>query len=138
MPVFADISITNEYDELWHSCLEYIRYHCQNDPLYQNYLWYNSQYMMRYQLDAVKRLNLPASFISREGNYKKSFQKYINLVNTYNNTNFILLDGLYAVCGPMIEIPDSCKQMIAVNISNSTDPDYFICNSTILKKVNDE
>ena len=201
MPVFADISITNEYDELWHSCLEYIRYHCQNDPLYQNYLnlkkqdfisivvtiednriiafscaqfdikkwgdqiarvstrfwlhpsvrskgltkftpgattWYNSQYMMRYQLDAVKRLNLPASFISREGNYKKSFQKYINLVNTYNNTNFILLDGLYAVCGPMIEIPDSCKQMIAVNISNSTDPDYFICNSTTLKKVNDK
>ena len=201
MPIFADISITNEYDNLWHSCLEYIRNHCQNDLLYQNYLnlkkqdfisivvtieddtilafscaqfdikkwgdqiarvstrfwlhpsvrstgltkftpgtttWYNSQYMMRYQLDAVKRLNLPASFISREGNYKKSFQKYISLVNTYNNTNFILLDGLYAVCGPMNEIPDSCKQMIAVNISNNTDPEYFICSNTTLKKVNDE
>jgi len=91
--------------------------------------------MMRYQLDAVKRLNLPASFISREGNYKKSFQKYVNLVNTYNNTNFILLDGLYAVCGPMNEVPDSCKQMIAVNVNDKVDLEYFICNNTKLRKV---
>ena len=201
MTTFADITVTDEYDNLWHNCLEYIHQNCQDDPLYQNYLnlnkkdfisiaiaienssivafscaqynpekwgdqiarvstrfwlhpnvrskgltkftpgtttWYNSQYMMQYQLDAVKRLNLPASFISREGNYKKSFQKYINLVNNYNNTNFILLDGIYAVCGLMNEIPDSCKQMIAVNISNNTDLDYFIRDNTTLKKVNDE
>lgn len=200
MLAFADIAITNEYDKLWQTCLEYIRCHCQDDPLYQNYLnlkkqdfisiavtieddkilafscaqfdvkkwgnqiarvstrfwlhpsirskgltkftpgaatWYNSQYMMRYQLDAVKKLNLPASFISREGNYKKSFQKYISLVNAYNNTNFILLDGLYAVCGPMIEIPASCKQMIAVNVDD-IDTEYFIHKNTTLKKVSDE
>jgi hypothetical protein len=98
--------------------------------------WYNSQYMMRYQLDAVNQLNLPASFISREGNYKNSFQKYINLVNNYNDTNFILLNGLYAVCGPMSEVPDSCKQMIAVNVKDKVDPEYFIRNHTTLKKVN--
>jgi hypothetical protein len=98
--------------------------------------WYNSQYMMRYQLDAVNQLNLPASFISREGNYKNSFQKYINLVNNYNDTNFILLDGLYTVCGPMSEVPDSCKQMIAVNVKDKVDPEYFIRNHTTLKKVN--
>jgi len=198
MTTFADITVTDEYDNLWHNCLEYIHQNCQDDPLYQNYLnlnkkdfisiaiaienssivafscaqynlekwgdqiarvstrfwlrpdvrskgltkftpgattWYNSQYLMRYQLDAVKRLNLPASFISREGNYKKSFQRYINLVNNYNDTNFILLDGLYAVCGPMREVPDSCKQMIAVNVNDKVDPEYFICNNTRLKKV---
>jgi hypothetical protein len=97
--------------------------------------WYNSQYMMRYQLDAVEKLNLPASFISREGNYKNSFQKYINLVNNYNDTNFILLDGLYAVCGPMDKIPDSCKQMIAVNVKDKIDLTDFICNKTTLRKI---
>lgn len=199
MTTFADIAITNEYDELWHSCLEYIRRNCQDDPLYQNYLnlnkqdfisiavaiedttivafscaqynpekwgyqiarvstrfwlhpsvrskgltkftpgvstWYNSQYMMRYQLDAVDKLNLSASFISREGNYKKSFQKYIDLINNYNDTNFILLDGLYAVCGPMKDVPESCKQMIAVNVKDDIELEYFICNNTTLKKVN--
>jgi hypothetical protein len=198
MPIFVDICVSDQYDQLWNNCLTYIRENCQNDPLYQNYLnlkkqdfisiavtvednailafscaqinvkkwgdqiarvstrfwlhpsvrskgltkftpgantWYNSQYMMRYQLDAVEKLNLPASFISREGNYKNSFQKYINLVNNYNDTNFILLDGLYAVCGPMDKIPDSCKQMIAVNVKDKIDLTDFICNKTTLRKI---
>lgn len=59
--------------------------------------WYNSEFLITCQIAEVKRLEIPHMFISREGNYRKSFQRYINLVNRYNTTNFKLVEKLYLV-----------------------------------------
>ena len=75
--------------------------------------YFNSQLMIPYQLTFIKQKKIPFAIITREGNYKRSFTKFIELVNHYNSTNFLLLDGIYNVCQPMNNVPDSCKQMIA-------------------------
>lgn len=69
--------------------------------------WYNSEYLIQYQIAEVKRLEIPHMFISREGNYRKSFQQYINLVNKYNATNFKLLEEYYLI--------QNTPQLIAVH-----------------------
>ncbi len=81
-------------------------------------LYFNSQLMIPYQLNYVKESNKKFAIITREGNYRKSFGKFIDLVNHHNNTEFKLLDGIYNVCEPMCDVPDSCRQMVAVYAIN--------------------
>lgn len=59
--------------------------------------WYNSEFLIKHQITAVEKLGIPHMFISREGNYRKSFQLYIELVNRYNLTDFKLVEGIYTV-----------------------------------------
>lgn len=87
--------------------------------------WYNSEYLIQHQIAEVKRLEIPHMFISREGNYRKSFQQYINLVNKYNSTNFKLLEDLYLI--------QNTPQLIAVH---SDDNVLQILNEeTLLKQI---
>lgn len=87
--------------------------------------WYNSEFLLPIQIAAVK--DFPHMFISREGPYRKSFSKYIDLVNFYNNTNFILLDGYYDVL--------NTEQLIAVNATTSAEAEQFIREDTLLSKL---
>lgn len=78
-------------------------------------LYYNSQLMIPYQLNVLKTLGIKFAMITRKGNYRRSFGKFINLVNHYAGTNFILFDNLYNVCEPSWTIKEECKQMIAIH-----------------------
>jgi hypothetical protein len=77
-------------------------------------LYFNSQLMIPFQLEFIKLLGISFAIITREGEYRRSFGKFIDLVNHHNNTKFTILDRLYNVCQPMECVPDSCKQIIAV------------------------
>jgi hypothetical protein len=70
--------------------------------------------MIPLQLAFVKSLGISFAIITREGEYRRSFGKFIDLVNHHNSTKFTVLDGLFNVCQPMECVPDSCKQIIAV------------------------
>jgi hypothetical protein len=184
--IFTDIIQTDEYNNIWAECIDYIRHHCTNDPLYKNYIslskqdfisltvaidndkivafsgaqckpewgpnivrissrfwidpssrhgvtkfkesnvpWYNSEFLLPIQIAAVK--DFPHMFISREGSYRNSFGKYINLVNSFNNTNFILLDGYYDIL--------NTEQMIAVDASTIEEAEQILREDTLLSKL---
>ena len=87
--------------------------------------WYNSEFLISQQIKEINRLGIPHMFISREGDYKNSFQKYINLVNRYNNTDFRLVEDLYLIqCIP---------QIIAVHSTHNID--QILREETLLKKI---
>jgi hypothetical protein len=83
------------------------------DPAQRFY--FNSQLMIPYQLVYLKTLGIKFAIITREGNYRRSFTKFIELVNYYNNTNFIVLNGMFNVCNHMSIVPESCQQIVAVH-----------------------
>jgi hypothetical protein len=70
--------------------------------------------MIPYQLNSLKDSDIKFAMITRRGNYRRSFEKFINLVNHHANTNFTLLDKVYNVCEPSWNIKDECKQLVAV------------------------
>ena len=84
-------------------------------------LYFNSQLMIPFQLKFIKSLGVSFAIITREGEYRRSFSKFIDLVNHHNGTMFNILDGLYNVCQPMTCVPDSCKQLIAVHTLNNSN-----------------
>lgn len=81
-------------------------------------LYFNSQLMIPYQLNYASKSNKKFAIITREGDYRKSFKKFIDLVNHHNGTDFKLLEGIYNVCEPMCDVPSSCRQMVAVYAIN--------------------
>lgn len=87
--------------------------------------WYNSEFLIKYQIDEVNRLGIPHMFISREGNYRKSFQLYIDLVNRYNSTNFKLVEGVYSV--------QHVSQLIAVHSDDNIE--QVLKEETTLKRI---
>ena len=87
--------------------------------------WYNSEFLIQHQITEVKRLDIPHMFISREGNYRKSFQQYINLVNKYNATNFKLLEEYYLI--------QNTPQLIAVH--SDDDVLQMLKEETLLKQL---
>lgn len=82
--------------------------------------YFNSQLMIPYQLTYLKTLGVKFAIITREGNYRRSFTKFIKLVNHHNGTNFTVLDGTFNVCNHMPIVPESCQQMIAVHSFDNT------------------
>lgn len=89
--------------------------------------WYNSEFLIKHQLDAVTGLGIPHVFISREGKHRKSFCKYVELVNRYNNTSFRVLDGEYEV--------NHVPQMIAVHSFEDIQFERCIAEETLIKKL---
>jgi hypothetical protein len=63
-------------------------------------------------LKSQKHIN--AAMITREGNYRKSFEKIVFLANTVKEINFEILPSRYNVCGVLKNPPSSCSQMIAL------------------------
>lgn len=97
--------------------------------------YFNSQLMIPHQLNFLKKIPIKFAIITREGNYRRSFEKFIKLVNHHNNTNFSILDGLYNVCQPMETVPHSCQQIIAVHSLNNTDFQLELVNLQKLNKL---
>lgn len=91
------------------------------DPAQRFY--FNSQLMIPYQLIYLKTLGIKFAIITREGNYRRSFTKFIELVNYYNNTNFIVLNGMFNVCNHMSIVPESCQQIVAVHTFDNSSFD---------------
>jgi hypothetical protein len=87
--------------------------------------WYNSEFLIQHQIAEVKQLDIPHMFISREGNYRKSFQQYINLVNKYNATNFKLLEEYYLI--------QNTPQLIAVHSNDNVL--QILKEETLLKQI---
>lgn len=81
--------------------------------------YFNSQLMIPYQLTFLKQLGVEFAIITREGNYRRSFTKFIELVNYHNRTNFKVLPGIYNVCDHMPIVPESCQQIVAVHSFNN-------------------
>ena len=80
-----------------------------NDTLY-------TEFMLPKQLAVARELNLTSAFISREHGIN-SLNKFIDHINqTIEDTNFIMLNGKYDVCGIENPVPDSCKQYIALKL----------------------
>ncbi len=77
--------------------------------------YFNSQLMIPHQLEFLKTLGVRFAIITREGNYRRSFGKFIELVNYHNKTNFRVLEGIYNVCDHMPVVPESCQQIVAVH-----------------------
>jgi len=82
--------------------------------------YFNSQLMIPYQLEVLKKLGVKFAIITREGNYRRSFGKFIDLVNYHNKTNFRVLPGIYNVCDHMSVVPESCQQIVAVHSFSSS------------------
>jgi hypothetical protein len=75
-----------------------------------------TKYMLPIQLDAARQLGVSSVFMSREHGLQ-SFNKYISYINeTLPDTNFIMLNGKYDVCGIENPVPDSCKQFVALKL----------------------
>jgi glutaredoxin len=89
--------------------------------------WYNSQFLIKHQLSIVAELGIPHVFISREGMYRKSFSKFIDLVNQYNNTNFNVLAGEYEI--------NHTPQLIAVHSFENDLTEQWLGEETLIKKL---
>ena len=76
--------------------------------------YYNTRYLLKMQIERAIEIGLKSVFISREGNYKTTLKAYCNLVFKNTGYRFNILSNRYNVCGPMNEIPESCRQLIAV------------------------
>lgn len=98
--------------------------------------YFNSQLMIPYQLNYLKTLGIKFAIITREGNYRRSFTKFIELVNYHNATNFTVLNGIFNVCNHMTLIPESCQQMIAVHAFDNTSFDTELENLNKENKLN--
>lgn len=89
--------------------------------------YFNSQLMIPHQLEFLKQLGVNFAIITREGDYRRSFGKFIDLVNYHNKTNFRVLPGIYNVCDHMPVVPESCQQIVAVHsFSSSTFEDELV------------
>lgn len=75
----------------------------------------NTRHLLPMQIYKAKELGLAGIFMSREGDHKRVFEKYVDLA--YKNTGycFNVLADRYNVCGHLSPIPESCKQWIAVH-----------------------
>lgn len=89
--------------------------------------WYNSEYLINVQLNVVRQKEIPHVFISREGDYRKSFQKFIDLVNFYNSTNFLILEGTFSIL--------TTAQLIAVHSFVGNNVEQYISEETFIKKL---
>lgn len=78
----------------------------------------NTRYLLPIQIEHAKNLKFSGVFMSREGDHKKVFERYVNLAYKNTNYHFEILKNRYNVCGHLAPIPESCKQWIAVHCFN--------------------
>jgi len=78
----------------------------------------NSYYLIPEQIKKAKMLGYRCIFMSREEN-PLAFFKWSDLVNRNAGSGFINLPGRYNVCGNLNPIPESCKQYVSIDTSNS-------------------
>lgn len=74
----------------------------------------NTRYLLPLQLQVAVDLGLLGVFMSREGDHKRVFEKYVNLANQNTGYYFEILAHRYNVCGHQNPTPESCKQWIAI------------------------
>lgn len=79
----------------------------------------NTRHLLPIQIYKAKELGFAGIFMSREGDHKRVFEKYVDLA--YKNTGycFNVLADRYNVCGHLSPVPESCKQWIAVHCFNN-------------------
>jgi hypothetical protein len=75
----------------------------------------NSYYLLPVQFKVARRLGIKCIFMSRESN-PNAFDQWTNLVNNNTGRKFRVLEGRYNVCGNLDPIPESCKQIVSLDI----------------------
>jgi hypothetical protein len=77
--------------------------------------------VLKPQLANLKnRSDVRAVIITREGNYRRSFQEIVRLANTVALHKFEIMPGMYNVCRPEAE---DCFQMVAVSSFCDVSPE---------------
>jgi len=80
-----------------------------------------SPIVIKSQLEILeKRSDVKAVIITREGNYRRSFQEIVRLANTVSLKKFEIMPGNYNVCEPNSE---DCFQMVAVSSFCDVSPE---------------
>jgi hypothetical protein len=74
----------------------------------------NTRHLLPMQIHKAKELGLAGIFMSREGDHKRVFKKYVNLANQNTGYYFEILAHRYNVCGHQNPTSESCKQWIAI------------------------
>lgn len=78
----------------------------------------NTTYCLPMQFAAALNFGIDVLFISRENN-PLAFAQYLKLVKINCDYTFNLEDHRYNVCGPQVDVPESCRQYVAVHYLNS-------------------
>jgi hypothetical protein len=97
-----------------------------------------SPLILKHQLDVLSNSSIEFAMITREGNYKNSFIKIVELANTVSPSLFCIQEGKYNVCEKLDVVPESCKQLIAISELKNTNFDEYlnsINNYGLLKKI---
>lgn len=87
----------------------------------------NSAYLIPRQIAVARSLNLDCIFISREDK-RRSFSKFIDLVNANGNYNFKMHNTKLGVCGPLPPgyMPAECCQWVAtMPLKEGADLDFI-------------
>jgi hypothetical protein len=79
----------------------------------------NTRHLLPIQIQKAKELGFAGIFMSREGDHKRVFEKYVDLACKNTGYYFNVLTDRYNVCGHLSPVPDPCKQWIAVHCFNS-------------------
>lgn len=70
--------------------------------------------VLKPQIEFVKsNPEIQCVIITREGNYRRSFEEIVRLANTVDTFN--LQPGRYNVCECMNTVPEACQQFVATN-----------------------
>lgn len=83
-------------------------------------IWYNSQLIIPKQIPSLITAGIRTIFISRK-DHRRSFTKFIDLVNINLDQNLTVIPGEYWVCGNSV-FEQACKQIIAVGSLFDQDP----------------
>lgn len=97
-----------------------------------------SPIILKHQLEFLSNSDIDFAMITREGNYKHSFIKIVDLANTVAHSPFLIRDGRFNVCEKLNEIPESCKQFIAISSLKGSNFDQYlklINDNGLLKKL---
>jgi hypothetical protein len=78
----------------------------------------NTKYLLPIQIFTANKMNFEGVFMSREGDYRKAFERYSDLAFKNTGIYFEILNDRYNVCGNQDIVPESCKQWIALHCFN--------------------
>jgi len=71
--------------------------------------------VLKPQLDFLKNHNdIEVAMITRQGKHYRWLRQFLKITNLVDNCKFQIVDGIYNVCEPMEQVPESCKQKIMI------------------------
>jgi hypothetical protein len=82
--------------------------------------------------------SIKIAMMTRQGNHRRGLEQFLKITNSVKDCNFEIVDGLFNVCEPMEEVPESCQQLIALSKIDEFDWSQYLQtmqNHGLLKRV---